>query len=296
MLNVKCNLFCSIQDPNSDNESHRIHKHGDQRCKTNEVFPCSECSTRYETQDELKSHQEFAHSNIFSGNLEHLFECPTCHSTYSTPCDLQRHIGTTHEQESMLSLLSHASSDSWMYVTCPTCGMKFQTDEDMNHHQVWVHVYGETCNMYPCEDCGYQGQDIVSLQNHISEAHSNISEAEQSNNLEDLGIVQLPVYSKRIKQTFPRLIIDEEGAIEVDDSDEEFSVTVVESPEKNVQKRKVTEALKRKRKITEALEPNKKSKQNKTQLKNQTAFICDICKASLSRKDSLMRHIKKMRS
>ena len=155
----------------------------------------------------------------------------------------------------MLSLLSHASSDSWMYVTCPTCGMKFQTDEDINPHQFSVHEYGETCNMYPCEDCGYQGQDIVSLQNHISEAHSNISEAEQSNNLEDLGIVQLPVYSKRIKQTFPGLIIDEEGAIEVDDSDEEFSVTVVESPEKNVQKRKVTEALKRKRKVTEALEP-----------------------------------------
>ena len=127
-------------------------------------------------------------------------------------------------------------------------------------------------------------------------AHSNISEAEQSNNLEDLGIVQLPVYSKRIKQTFPGLIIDEEGAIEVDDSDEEFSVTVVESPEKNVQKRKVIEALKRKRKVTEALEPNKKSKQNKTQLKNQTAFICDICKASLSRKNSLITHIKKMHS
>ena len=27
-----CNLMCSIQDPNSDNESHRIHKYGDARC------------------------------------------------------------------------------------------------------------------------------------------------------------------------------------------------------------------------------------------------------------------------
>ena len=186
----------------------------------------------------------------------------------------------------MLSLLSHASSDSWMYVACPTCEMKFQTDEHMKHHQVRVHEYGETCNMYPCEDCGYQGQDIISLQNHLSEAHSDISEAENSNNLEGLGIVQLPVYSKRIKQTFPGLIIDEEGAIEVDESDEEFSVTVVETPEKNVRKRKVTEALK----------PNKKLKQDKTQTINKTAFNCDICKASLSRKDSLSRHIKKMHS
>ena len=75
--------------------------------------------------------------------------------------------------------------------------MKFQTDEDMNHHLDRLHGYGKTCNMYTCEDCGYQGKDIVSLQNHISEAHSSISEAETSdNNLEDLGITQLPVYSK----------------------------------------------------------------------------------------------------
>ena len=67
---------------------------------------------------------------------------------------------------------------------------------------------------------------------------------------------------------------------------EEFSVTVVETPEKNVRKRKVSEALK----------SNKKLKQDKTHTINKTAFICDICKASLSRKDSLTRHIKKMHS
>ena len=281
-----CNLFCSIQDPNSDNESHRIHKHGDKRCATSELLPCSECSSRYETQDELKSHQEFAHSDIFSGNLEHLFECPTCNSTYSSPDELQKHILSTHEQESMLSLVSHSSSDSWMYVTCKTCDMKFKNDEDMNHHVVRVHEYGETCTMYPCEECGFQGQDIVSLQNHISEEHSCISEDETSDNLEDLGIPQLPVYSKRIKQTFPGLIIDDEGVIEAEDSDEEFTVTEVELTKRNLRKRKVTEALK----------PNKKSKQDNTSIKTKTGFICEICKATLSRKDSLTRHIKKMHS
>ena len=99
--------------------------------------------------------------------------------------------------------------------------------------------------MYPREDCGYQRQDIISLQNHVSEAHSSIFEAENSNNLEDL---------------------------------------VVETPEKNI----------RKRKVTEALIPKKKSKKDIRQTKTKTAFVCDICQASLSRKDSLMRHIKKM--
>ena len=91
----------------------------------------------------------------------------------------------------MLSLLSYASSDSWMNVKCTTCGMQFQTDEHMKYNQVRVHEYGETCNMYPREDCGYQGQDIISLQNHVSEAHSSIFEGENSNNLEDL-VVETP--------------------------------------------------------------------------------------------------------
>ena len=39
--------------------------------------------------------------------------------------------------------------------------------------------------MYPCEDCGYQGQYIISLQNQIHEAHSITSEVENSNNLDD---------------------------------------------------------------------------------------------------------------
>ena len=62
--------------------------------------------------------------------------------------------------------------------------------------------------MYPCEDCGYQGQYIISLQNQIHEAHSITSEVEKSNNLDDHDMVRLPVYSNRIKQTFPGLIID----------------------------------------------------------------------------------------
>ena len=45
-----CNLFCSIQAPSSENESHIIHRYGAKRCRTDEVFPCSECPSRYDTQ------------------------------------------------------------------------------------------------------------------------------------------------------------------------------------------------------------------------------------------------------
>ena len=188
-------------------------------------------------------------------------------------------VEVTHEQQSSLSLLSHVSSDSWMHVTCPICDMVFENDGDMKHHQVRVHEYREMCNMYPCEDCGFQGQDVRSLKVHISESHTNSSD---ENNLEQHGIQQLPFYSRRIKQNFKGLLIDEEGSIEVEESDEEFEMKEIET----------VVNYSRKRKVTERLQTNKRPKVS--QIKEKTNFICDICNASLSRKDSLTRRIKKM--
>ena len=94
--------------------------------------------------------------------------------------------------------------------------------------------------MYPCEDCGFQGQDVKSLKVHISESHTNRSD---ENNLEQLGIQQLPFYSRRIKQNFKGLLIDEEGSIEVEESDEEFEMKEIETVVNYSRKRKVTERL-----------------------------------------------------
>ena len=142
----------------------------------------------------------------------------------------------------------------------------------MKHHKERVHEYGETCNIYPCEDCGFQGQDIRSLKQHISESHDETC-------LEQLGIKQLPYYSKRIKQNFNGLSIDKDGSFEVEESEEEYEMeeTIVNNS--------------RKRRVTERLQTKKRPKVS--QIKEKTKFICDICNASLSRKDSLTRHIKK---
>ena len=114
---------------------------------------------------------------------------------------------------------------------------------------------------------------------HISESHINCWD---ENNLEQLGIQQLPYYSRRIKQNFNGLLIDDEGSIEVEESDEEYEIKDIETV--------VNQS--RKRKVTERLQTNKKPKNS--QIKEKTSFSCDICNASLSRKDSLMRHNKKM--
>lgn len=233
-----CNLFCSVQDPNSDNEAHRMHKPVDKRCTSSEGFPCSECDKSFESKEELNSHQEFEHSEVFQGNLEQIFECPSCNSLFKTGGELQNHVEVTHEQHSSLSLLSHVSSDSWMHVTCTICDMVFENDGDMKHHKERVHEYGETCNIYPCEDCGFQGQDIRSLKQHISESHDETC-------LEQLGIKQLPYYSKRIKQNFNSLSIDKDGSFEVEESEEEYEME--ETIVNNSRKRRVTERLQTKK-------------------------------------------------
>ena len=42
--------------------------------------------------------------------------------------------------------------------------------------------------------------------------------------LEELRIVKLPVYSRRIKKTFRGLNMDEEGSIDIEESEDEFTI------------------------------------------------------------------------
>ena len=93
---------------------------------------------------------------------------------------------------------------------------------------------------------------------HISESHTNSSD---ENNLKQLGIQQLPFYSRRIKQNFNGLLIYEEGSIEVEESDEKFEMKEIET----------VVNYSRKRKGTERLQTNKRPKVS--QIKEKTLFV-----------------------
>ena len=59
----------------------------------------------------------------------------------------------------MLSLVSESDDSSWKYVACSEYDGQFENEMDLLHHQERVHIYGETCAMYPCEECGFQGTE-----------------------------------------------------------------------------------------------------------------------------------------
>ena len=97
---------------------------------------------------------------------------------------LNRHVLDNHElSRTSLTLVSNADDSSWKYVNCTICNKRFRNEYDMKYHEERVHDFGEICVIYPCEECGSQGQDLDSLES-----------------LEELVIRQLPEYSKRTQQ------------------------------------------------------------------------------------------------
>ena len=81
--------------------------------------------------------------------------------------------------------------------------MMFENEADVYLHMERVHEYGEECALYPCEECGYRGQDKLTLNNHIRECHNHNSLMQSTilsdNMLEEFGVKTLPKISKRIQ-------------------------------------------------------------------------------------------------
>ena len=124
---VVCSILCSIPDPDSENEMHRIHKQGDKRCSS------------------------------FSQNL--MFVCPKCEKEFTCNAKLQSHITQKHgEFEFSFNTMSLASEGSLsdVYETCKQCGKIFENKLDLPNHIERVHEYGENFEIYPCEECGYK--------------------------------------------------------------------------------------------------------------------------------------------
>ena len=106
-----------------------------------------------------------------------------------------------------------------------------------------------------------------------------------SSTLETFGIPRLPEISKRIRQNFEGLLIDKDGNIENDDSDEEY----IEEPENILDKYLINT---RKRKLID--DQSKSDKRQKTGTRSNSkeisTLVCDICTAAFTRKDNLARH------
>ena len=126
------------------------------------------------------------------------FEYPICCSTFKHQSELGTHMSNHAEPSPMPSLISNADYLSWTYVICTECDGKFDNEMDMKYHKQRVHEFGETCSMYPCEECGFQGTDKIQLKTHVEEHHPK------------------NCYNKRIKQNLKFVNFDKESDDEVE--------------------------------------------------------------------------------
>ena len=209
---------------------HRVHKPGDQRCT--KEFIEEECQ----------------------------FYCPKCDKTFSTSNTLNSHLEKEHEpfqQEfSGFSLVSDASISN-LYEKCTKCERLFENEFDRMNHEERFHEYGESFELYPCEQCGFRGSDIVSIRRHISETHNSVKTNCVS--LEALGISRLPEVTTRRKHNFSDLNINDDGDIDVDDeeTDENFNLSSEDVNDVNLNESPIRKSSKRK--ITSVVSPKKRS-------------------------------------
>ena len=141
----------------------------------------------------------------------------------------------------------------------------FGNEADVYLHMERVHEYGEECALYPCEECGYRGQHKLNLDTHIKECHNLITQSinQSDSTFEEFGIEKLPDYSKRIRQNFDDLIIDDQGNIEVEDSDTEYSD---EAEKLLIYDDDDYQHNTKKRKQSSTIQPKKAKKQKSTKL------------------------------
>ena len=112
-----------MQDPLSDNESHRVHKPRDKRCPI-QVFECPNCGKTLDTGSELQSHIEIEHTQVSSLTL-----CSKVSSEY-----VKNLVDETDNFES-----DYESYEEKEDLECSKCNFATYNQTDMDNHKKEKH-------------------------------------------------------------------------------------------------------------------------------------------------------------
>ena len=142
----------------------------------------------------------------------------------------------------------------------------------MNNHAERVYEYGETCEICPCDECGFIGQDMKALKAHMESGHSEASTNERllesglddDDDVDTENILPWFIVNKRIPQNLKDVNLEEDSDEEWDPSQEEDddeSEDLPKSKRKQAENKSVTNLiLKRKLTVPDESQPRKKSR------------------------------------
>ena len=298
-----CNLFCSIQDPNSDNERHRVHKNGDARCMVN---PCSQSSPVVISSDDSsdsissvvviepiyespnKSKSEEPHEDIHSDTSID-YDCILC----KDPEPEDPRCNRCKEQLCFLCSIKDPNSDDFdrrihrpddercyssKRFECPCCNLHFKTSDEIELHMA---------NDHPVTDLSDIVQQIQPRESN-GDSPPNARRVYSPNvaleSDEELPDISLPIQSpknkrRRINQNLSNINILDDTFDDPDWQTESSDQSTSNSPTNPFLQFIDDEA--------DRLMNSKRKGANKAPISD---FSCEICGAKLSRKDSLQRH------
>ena len=77
-----------------------------------------------------------------------------------------------------------------MYVTWDICSKTPQNEQDLLYHKERVHEYGEFCELYPCDECGIQCDEVHDLKTHKENSHrqTTINDDDSTKKSSDLSL------------------------------------------------------------------------------------------------------------
>ena len=109
----------------------------------------------------------------------------------------------------------------------------------------------------------------------------------------DYGIEKLPLITKRRKQDFSDLLINDEGDIDVDsDEDDVYDISQEEFLNFGKKTNPTRTSSKRKQKVIETTNKPVKKRKITDNIKNKNVLACDQCSSTFTRKDNLICHIR----
>ena len=180
---ISCNYTgrkCPICEEKIESMSLKID-HIATKHKDIKLYDCSECSSRFITQNGLKRHISFVHrKNV--GNI-----CPTCGKTYRSISVLKDHISYMHEgkvkpklkcslcEESYShsifgkqALENHMSVHEGKIFQCSNCNMEFNSKNKLEAHIAKEH---DRSKLHKCAHCDSGYLTKTALLSHIAFVH-----------------------------------------------------------------------------------------------------------------------------
>ena len=89
---------------------------------------------------------------------------------FKTTSILNEHINNDHPDsfESLDQVTLNSRIDcSWFELSkCKECDKIFYSEADVEMHVTRVHKFGEYWNPYHCEECGFNGSDVIEIEEH----------------------------------------------------------------------------------------------------------------------------------